>query len=386
MVAVLALAAFSQQADPNSQAWLSALRTVARVERASLCVDVDESVRPAALLYERPDGERGLDRVAVALGRSRSVVEGVQVFSRRLDADGMSRYTAHEHAMGFLKSLGVTETSRLSQGTLDFSSLPSPVQARLRYAIATLGNGLGDSMLAQYPDRIGMRLVFEPVATVRAQTNDGTVTLMLLPEKTPVPVPPATQVRAVDPLGRPLDGALDFQDGSILSLREIMDRAEITFGKAFSYDRRLSQTRYFVSGTFTEPRFLKVIEAVTLPMPVEPLYPFVPVDFSDDKLNLVTMAFAPLAEQKIGVGDLTYNDLIHGKVTTFQFIYGPRPPRPVQVFMAQYRIEMTDEVQVSGDLYLAIAAPGLALLDTGELDAIGRPVPYSVPHFLKIAF
>ena len=386
MVAVLVLAALSQQADPNSQAWLSVLRTVARVERASLCVDVDESDRPAALLYERPDGERGLDRVAVALGRSRSVVEGVHVFGRRMVTDDLRRFSAHEHAMGFLKSLGVTETSRLSQGTLEFSSLPSSLQARLRYAIATLGSGLGDSMLAQYPDRIGMRLVFEPVATVKAQTNDGIVTLMLLPERTPVPVPLATQIRDLDPLGRPMDGALDFEDGSILNLQEIMDRAEITFGKAFSYDRRLSQTRYFVSGAFTESRLLKVIEAVTAPMPVEPLYPFVAADFADDKLNLVTMAFAPLAEQKIGVGDLTYNDLIHGKVTTFQFIFGPRPPRPVQVFMARYRIEMTDEVQVSGDLYLAISAPGLASLDSGERDAIGRPVPYSVPHFLKIGF
>jgi hypothetical protein len=288
--------------------------------------------------------------------------------------------------MGFLKSLGVTETSRLSQGRLEFSSLPSSLQARLRFAIATLGSGLGDSMLAQYPDRIGMRLVFEPVATVKARTNDGTVTLMLLPEKTPVPVPPDVQGRDPDPIGRPQDGTLDFQDGSILSLQEIMDRAEITFGKAFSYDRRIAQTRYFVCGTFTEPRFLKVIEAVTAPMPIEPVYAYVPVDFSEDKQRLITLAFAPLAEQKIGVGELTYNDLIHGKITTFQFLYGPRPPRPVQVFMAQYRIEMSDEVQIVGDLYLAIAAPGLASLDSGERDALGRPVPYSVPHFLKIGF
>ena len=386
MLSAVALALL-QQTDSHTQAWLALLRNVAKVESASLCVDIDEFADPGQVLYEKPDGQRGLDRLAASLDRARLTVQGVQVFRRRLDDQDLRLLSPTQHALAVIKALGVTEIEKLRQGNLNMSSLPASLQARLRFAIERSGAGVGDSMLAQYPDRVGMRLLFEPVATVASRSGDGAVSISLAPDRPDVPLPEATSQQALDPIGKPTDGQLDFRGGEVLTLQEIVDQAALRFGKTFLYDARLASSRYFLCGTFTEERLLAVLEAATSPSPVlRALDAQDAAQTAQEREAIVTRAFAPQGEQEVGVSGLTYNDLIHGKATSFKELFGNRAPLEVRSFMFKYHIQPEDAVQVSGDLYLAIAAPGLATLDSGQRDPTGRPIPYSVPHYIRLEF
>jgi hypothetical protein len=241
-------------------------------------------------------------------------------------------------------------------------------------------------MLAEYPDRIGMRLVLDPIAVFSSRTGDGNVTLQFLDEKTKVPVPESGGGEPA-PLGRPVDGEVDFGDGEITTLREICARAERVLQKSFWIDGRLAPSRYFISGTFTEKRLLDVIAAVTEPFPVTP----VPeghnrTEFAAERQRLIAIAFGPYSDDKVGVAELTIGDLIAGKSTTVKELFGTNVPQRLKAFMAQYRIQPDDRAEISGELYLAVAAPGMATLFGASVDGLGNPVPYSLPHFIKIGF
>lgn len=387
MLSVLAVAFAAQLPDQNLQAWQATLRKVAGAERASLCVDVDLTTKPAPLVYQNPEGVRGLDRLAVATKRSYSVVDGVYVFRRKLEVDDLRLETPHQHAIDFLTSLGVVDISKLRDGKLDFSSLSSVMQRKLRFAIASLGNGLGDSMIGEYPNRIGMRLMFEPVATANSRTGDGVVRVELTPEKPDVPLPDGGRRVTEEPLGRPEIGQIDFEDGAVFTLRELVDRMQKSFGTTYWYDNRLEYSSIFVSGRFTEERLRRVLDSVTEPAVITPVPDsFRTESYDRERMQIINLAYGPMGNDRIGLSDLTFNHLIVGRSTNFKELFGTRPPRNIQRFMSDYRIQPDDEVNVFGELYLAIAAPGLATMYSDARDALGNPVPYSLPHYIKLSF
>ena len=384
LAAVLSLAL---PQDEHTKAWLEALTKVARTEHASLCVDVDEVAVPATFHYPQPDGFRGLDRLATAIARARTLVEGVHVFRRKPDEDDLRLAPPHAHVAAALQTLSALELTRLAKEGLALSSLPSLAQRRLRHALASVGGGIGDSMLAHYPDQVGMRLTLEPVAYVASRTGEGQVRLELLEErpKTQFPEKPDTTVPA--PLGRPEDGAVDFGNGEILSLHDVIAKAERALGVRMWFDGRLAQTKLFLSGAFTEKRLLAVLASVTEPFPVTVQQPgFGQSDLTSERTKLIAQAFGERGAEAVGVAGLTFGDLSLGKATTFKALFGTRPPQRVQAFMAQYRIQPDDSITVNGDLSLNLAAPGMATLTAKETDSIGRPIPYSLPHYIRFGF
>ncbi len=369
-------------------AWLTPLLHVAGMEQASLCVDVDGVARPSPFQYPKRSGRAGLDRLAAAIDRTRIEVQGVHVFRRQVDRNDLRLSAPHEHAIAFLKSLSATDTSLLREGQLEFSYLPYATRRRLSYALARLGSGLGDSMLANYPDRIGMRLVLEPTAIGLSRSGDGSVRLALDTEKAHVPLRdrPTDEVEQA-PLGRPMDGELEFGDGRVATLEQIAQEAEAAFGRPIWFDGRLSDTLYFMSGTYTENRLLAVLSAVTETFSVQPAPEgLTGLDFSKARSDILESAFGPYRDEPIGVADLTTGDMMDGKLTTFFELFGNRPPRHVLTFMNRYRIQPTDSVTVEGELFLAFAAPGLASLDSGLRDGTGRVLTYNVPHYLRLGF
>ena len=369
-------------------AWLKPLSHVAQMEQASLCVDVDGVSRPRPFQYPRRAGRAGLARLAAAIDRTQIEVDGVHVFRRRVDRNDLRLSSPHEHAMAFLQSLGATDTSRLRRGLLEFSSLPFSTKRRLSFALASLGNGLGDSMLANYPDRIGMRLMLEPAAVALSRSGDGDVRLALATARAAIPLRarPRNAVEQ-DPLGGPADGELEFGNGRVATLAQIAQEAELAFGRPLWFDGRLSETLYFLSGTYTENRLLAVLAAVTETYSVQPAPEgFGDENFTKERIEILELAFGPYRDDPIGVADLTYEDLIVGKQTSLFELFGDKPPRHVLTFMNRYRIQPTDGVMVEGELFLAFAAPGIATLETGETDALGRAVTYNVPHYLRLGF
>jgi hypothetical protein len=375
----------AQQADAQTRAWLEPLLLVAKAEDASLCVDIDDVEVPAPFQYPLRDGHRGLDRLATALSRSRTVVQGVHVFRRRPEEGDFRLKSAHEHVLDAIGMLSMTEIERMRTGTLSLSSLPSSIQSRFRFAIATLGEGLGDSMLANYPNRVGLRLVLEPVSGYNSRTGDGLVTLRLLEEPVKV-APPENVYTEPAPLGRPEGGELDFGDGAIFTLSEICTRADVAFKRAFWHDGRLAKSRYFVSGRFTQDRLAEVLAAVTETVKVEPEPEDEKPDFPAERQKLIATVFGPHSDEPAGVGLLTIGDLVAGKPMTVAEVYGTKVPNRVIAFLNQYRVPHDEKGSVMGEFYLAVGAPGLATLYGPELDGTGRRTPYSLPHFIKVAF
>jgi hypothetical protein len=213
------------------------------------------------------------------------------------------------------------------------------------------------------------------------------VRLELLEERPKTPIPEKPTSTAPAPLGRQDDGAVDFGDGEILTLHDVITKAERALGVRMWFDGRLSQTRLFLSGTFTEKRLLAVLTCVTEPFPVT-VQPqgFGQNDLTAERTKLVALAFGERGAEDVGVAGLTFGDLSLGKGTTFKALFGTRPPQRVQAFMAQYRIQPDDAVTVSGELSLNLAAPGMATLTAKETDSIGRPIPYSLPHYIRFGF
>lgn len=387
MLASIALATLLQVPEPYVQDWQTMLRRVVAAEGIALCVDVDPSRKPGALQYEKASGMPGLDRLCAATQRTMTLVDGVYVLRRRPEEGDLRFMSPHQHAMAFLTSLGAIDTMKLCDGKLELSNVAPTFQRRLRYAIGMLGKGLGDSMLANYPDRIGMRLLYEPIATVDSRTGNGMVSLNLTGQNPDVPYPPARRESAVTPLSHPFEGEIDFEGGAVYFVSEIVERAQRTFHHRFLYDERLAASRVFISGLFTEERLRKTLDAVLEPFPVVPApESFENQDFAVEARQVINLAFGLMGNEKVGIADITYNNMIVGRTTSFKDLFGTRFPRPVQQFMSEYRIQPEDVVSISGDLYLAFAAPGLATLESGSRDALGNPVPYSVPHFLKIGF
>lgn len=374
--------------DNTQRDWLKPLQKVARSENIAMCVDVDSIEKPSLFHYPKREGMEGLDRLATAIRRSWTVVDGVYVFRRRLDFDDQRLHTPHEHAMSFLTSLEESDLNMLIAGSLNLSLVPRSSRRNVRYAVASLGNGLGDSLLAHYPGRVGMRLVLEPTAVALSRTGDGDVSLNLVMGSGTVQVPDATHAdREPPPLGGPSDGALDFGEGAIWTLEEIVRQARVTFGQQIWIDGRLARSLYFVCGKFTLDRLVRVIGSVT--DTIEPrTVPngFGTASISEAVSEFRTLAFGSRLDEKIGAGDLTYGDVFGGLETSFEAIYGSRPPRHVQTFMSQYRIQPTDAVVVRGVMSLVFAAPGLASLPTDVKDNTGRTINTFVPHYLNLSF
>ncbi len=359
------------------------LTRFAETEHASLFVDVDleSSLRP--FLFEAPCGPEGLDRLGVAIDRSWSLVDGAYVFKRKIESGELRELSSLQQAHKFLRPLGVLDLNDLRLGTLAFSSLSTDQQRALRFVIASSGDGVGDSMLANYPHQIGVRLVLETKLLAKSRTADNRAMLDILSEDVPIPKDaPASLV--LEPLGGPEDGELDFGTGELLTLDKISERAKIAFGQEVTYDHRFAGSVYFVSGKFTQRRFVRTLVAVTEPTAVAL---FDPKDDSKrvlDVQSLKLLVFGPYRSQKVGLGDITVEDALESKSRTFAEAFGKRPPQRVQAFLYKHRLEPTDEFSVSADLALYFAAPGMATLYSAERDALGRPVPYNTPHLVKI--
>jgi len=380
--------ASSQQPALNEhyRAWLKPLSAFAKAEGATMCVDVDSLARPALFHYPKREGIEGLDRLACATGRSWSVIDGAYVFKRSLTYDDARLKSPQSHVLSYLTSLSTEDLVALHEESQRLSLAPRTGRQSLRFAVASLGEGLGDSLLAHFPGRVGMRLLLEPTAYVVSRTGDGEVNVNLVEETGTITVPESRFAESEpSPLGGPLSGDLDFGEGSIMTLGEIAQIARATFGKQIWIDGRLDETTYFISGRYTLERMLSVLEAVSEPLRPQ-IVPESPTSTSAlNGLNEIkSKAFSKSLKNKIGAGDLTYSDVLGGVDTTFEDIYGDKVPRHVRSFMSQYRIQPTDAVRVKGVVSMAFAAPGIASIPSDMIDGRGQPIMVAKSHFLKV--
>ena len=362
------------------------LKRFAETEHASLFVDVGLESGPRPFDFHAPGGTDGLDRLAVAIDRSWSIVDGTYVYRRLVESGDLRESPALRHIHQFLRPLGVLDLNSLREGGLTFASLNSTQQRALRYVIASSGDGVGDSMLANYPNRIGMRLVLKSKLSAESKTAHGIALLELPNENARVPLPKSSDSDVViDPLGGPEDGDLDFGGGELLTLGAMVEKANLTFGQNLTFDRRLVESVYFISGRFTPRRFFLALAAVTVPASITIVGPDDANGRNFGMEPLKQLVFGPYRSDKIGLAGLTIGDALESRSMTFLSAFGDRPPQNVQAFMYEHRLEPSDVFKVSADLVLSIAAPGMATLYSTQRDALGSAIPYNVPHLINIA-
>lgn len=380
---VLTIATHQQTQDPAL--WLSLLKRYAVTEQVSLFVDVDLETIPHPFVIESPVGTVGLDRLGVAIDRSWSLVDGAYIFKRRIESGDLRAETPIQHVNNFLKPLGVIDLNALRLGSLTFASLNPNQQSSLRFVIANANDGVGDSMLARYPSQIGMRLVFDSKISTISKSNDGNATFEIPNENSIVPIPKQLNIETVvEPLGSPSDGTLDFGSGEILTLSDIIQRAQLAFGTDFSFDKRLATSVYFICGKYTPRRFITTLTAVTETTTFSSQKSDDVVQSTFNAQTLKQLVFGPYRSDKIGFANLTIGDVLDGKTRTFLEAFGNRPPQRIQAFMYEHRLEPADSFELASTISLCFATPGTAKIYSSQGASQTSFVPYNLPHLIKI--
>lgn len=378
LVALLVLV----QTPADLSAWSDLLTDYAKTEQACLVVDIDATRRPGRYVIDGPSGEIGLDRLGVALGRSWVNVDGAYVFRRRAETGDLISKSARRHTLDLLRPMGVLDLDAMRRGTFALTSLSGEQQRSVRHVVSSLGDGVGDSMVAQYHDRIRMRLVLETTLTAQGRTSQGTAVLELPIEgQTTQGTDPVRTVESYPPLIAPTEGGLDFGTGTIMTLRDIALRARATLDVSMEYDGRLGNSLYFVSGRFTARRLVSAFSTVLDTADVRIVEPADSEGITTFANSLKEIVFGPYRSDQLGFAGLKVGDALDAKKRTFLAAFGEQPPQRIRAFMYEHRLEPTDEFVLSAGLALHFSAPGMATLVTGD----SPPFSYSVPHFVKIA-
>lgn len=246
-----------------SSEWEQALQAASRLEDAAFVFDVDTTRLPPDV-PQHATGEFLCHILSEAHRREWTNINGVQLFTR-YSPSTMGGFYAHKvEALSWLNSLSGDEWREMIEGTFTSGTIPDEQRDAI---LATFRGGQGfQSALAGNPLSSTVEAVFIPVMTV--QLRDGRTVkqaLWVLGEGRPARPSPAksTTEAFFRPLPHRSEGDLDFGEGKLLTLREVLDEARRVFSSFYTYDGRLAGTTYFFSGKFDKETFDRCITRLT---------------------------------------------------------------------------------------------------------------------------
>lgn len=244
------------------------LRQLVEVEDATTFIDV------GAMSYvpEWPSrlGVEGMKLLAAELRRDWKQVDGIQVFLRPRGPETLTGYRSFKAAGIFLESLSGSQIKSLLSGELLASDLPKDIVSQLLLETTGITLGAKFRLLEDQPNvRLGM--VADSELTVK--DRDGRIVKTVIQRPNPPRKFGKPELKPVEvvPLDAPVGGDLDFGEGRLLTLVELLVKAKETFGADYYYDQRLAETQFFLSGTFGKEQFDRVLAMHTDIPPVQPM-------------------------------------------------------------------------------------------------------------------
>lgn len=263
-----------------------ALQGYVKLENVSVFMDVEESMRIPDVPKKR-DGGWSMVYLAGFVDREWSEIEGVQVFGRRARNQPTIYQEAQLDVLRIMNSLSDSDLHDALNDGMSLGRLPVRDVAEL-LGITFNWKGVIQSTFNSHPretfDAIkgdlaqtSMRLmpmekyvIYDDSGRKREVYNNENLVLLSMdigayvaPEMT------RNQSVALAVAPAPVDGELNFGEGEIVSVRELLSQSSKVFKTRFRIDPRLYDNYIFVSGSYTKERFETCMDRI---MNIEPFH------------------------------------------------------------------------------------------------------------------
>ncbi len=264
LIGLLTAAVCASQPKPI-QVDIDHLKSVLANADAPLLIDLPEGY-DASLRLEgievKTDGE--LSRFAETLNRNAAKVEGCWVF-HRLGRTSLRTAGLGGQITSWLTEVDADSLAHMINSPTSLYSLPQETR-NLIGREARNHPGLSSKIIKGEP--VGIQ--FAPSLTAWVRRADGTLSSVSLYDtgsskgfdSLPDSVRSDRLDRDANTISGPKDGALSFDEGERLTLRELLDQAEKTFEVQIDCDGRLSSMPVFVKGRFTLDRLLAAVKKI----------------------------------------------------------------------------------------------------------------------------
>ncbi|MEX2244414.1 MAG: hypothetical protein WD716_11280 [Fimbriimonadaceae bacterium] len=303
IVAVIALvgqhAGSQTSLEQRDADWQNYLRDLSATEGTRVVFDCTPFTPPSS--SREPIGLLGLDILAERTNRRRVDVEGIQVFVRKQPTGAKdSSYSVLE----LMRVFAGLEPAMLANLCTDGILLSDLSDDQARTVLLALPIEPEDCLRAARSQRLRIALdlsaeyEFQDPATGKMHTGlllGDRFGKWMLDARKEAGSPSSSEqsrvfsARAPKP---PSDGELDFGDGTILTMSEILERASKAFAVSYFIDSRLDRSKYFFSGNFTRERFETTMRHLSYVIPMTEGVPFKDAPDYLESARMISQALA----------------------------------------------------------------------------------------------
>lgn len=362
------LGAGLQTREQSSAKWETSLKQAVRDTDAVIFFDVNLQSQPPSVGTLK--GEQAMQALAWDTSRRWVQAKGIQVFTRTLGKNDVRSISRAAHATAWLQSLSKSDLQQLEAGTFSLSGADNRWQDVLRY-LASANPGMGTAM-AENGDRLGIRVQLAPsFEYINPKTGKkARSSLPLLPTSPSVPIAAglAAGKQPSRALAKPSEGPLDFGDGSILTLQEIATKAKAQLGVDYTFDRRLAESSFFVSGKLDAEAFEEAMAVLTTTTP------WAAQDARRDQTSrgVRDLLSGPLsALQDVAFEGLRGDEFVRGQEVSLSELFD-RSPR-WESLLGNLGLGRNDKITLVPSLWLILGTEGSRPLP-GATSGNGQPV------------
>lgn len=350
--------------ESKAQIWAAALRKAFAKEDVSVFMDVDLSLPAPDLDKCSFAGGQRMKVIAALTQTSWKQLNNVQLFDGPKYDGPIVGARDSEKGIAWLLALSEPDLKAMVGEGLRFEDVPSQSQAYL----AGLVNGQLPPMaalLASAPQNVEITLSVQPTIVVK-KPGGGERTIPIVTNRnhptgiTPDPLlidAPKTETIPLEPGPQ---GSLDFGEGDVLQLREILTKVQKAFGRRYVVDHRLAESYYFVKGSFDNESFASCLEQLGKVQPPKP------ASTPEEARNILKAALkGQLGEQlaNSGKGDPAVQEALK--------------------LMDKPNLTANDAIRISPDMERFLTAAGVSRGDSIEL-RFGIAVAINAPGFSSI--
>ena len=179
-----------------------------------------------------------------------------------------------ERGVAWLASLSAEEAKVLAGDGMRIQDMSEQGQRFAAQLTSTMVPGMLPLFLSE-PNNVEVSLTIQPTVVFTGPNGKEKTVPIFTRRSSPDNGPPLSPLDGPKLRLEPIrldaapNGPLDFGDGQVRTLFEILEVAREVFGRRFSYDHKLREAKYFVRGKFDEPSLLESLRLVAIASPPE---------------------------------------------------------------------------------------------------------------------
>lgn len=254
--------------------WQKALSAVGVKEGRPMVVDLRYGLKnlPPYMSITEPHGAATMRALARAIRRTWKQSNGVQIFmlgKNFFDRD----YSDLESVATWIASLNSTDRKQLLAGETNLARVKPEIREKILNLISDRDLHFA---LLEKSRRVGLHLRFDPTLeyaqphipnlNIPPELAGVSVSVSLLAfsnQEEKIPEQDSEPIE-LESLQEAAPGVLDFGNGVILTLHEMLEKAAVSFKIPYSVEKRSPDNLYFISGQFSQRSFEKVLQELNI--------------------------------------------------------------------------------------------------------------------------